>query len=70
MAQGSSLNALMVIFVLATLSMAAAHVSAQSSDMAPAPAPSMVTGAGFSLLVSSAVLGFSLIFSLVSILKH
>ncbi|KAL5743523.1 hypothetical protein ACOSQ2_026639 [Xanthoceras sorbifolium] len=69
MAQGSSLNALMVIFVLATLSMAA-HVSAQSSDMAPAPAPSMVTGAGFSLLVSSAVLGFSLIFSLISSLKN
>ncbi|KAK4836786.1 hypothetical protein QYF36_000163 [Acer negundo] len=52
MAQVSSLKAVMVVFVLATFANMAANVSAQSTGMAPAPAPSSVTGAGFSLPVS------------------
>jgi hypothetical protein len=47
--------------------MVATNVSAQVE--APAPAPSMDTGAGFSLPVSSAVITFSLIISFISLLK-
>ncbi|TXG70478.1 hypothetical protein EZV62_005413 [Acer yangbiense] len=53
-----------------TLAMAANYVSAQGSDMALAPAPSMVTGTGFSLPISGAIIGFSLFFSLLAILNH
>ena len=56
----------MVIYVVA-LFMVATNVSAHVE--APAPAPSMVTGAGFSLPVSSAVIAFSLIISFISLLK-
>ncbi|KAK3217759.1 hypothetical protein Dsin_011729 [Dipteronia sinensis] len=71
MAQVSSLKAVMVVFVLATLANMAANVSAQSGEnMAPAPAPSSVTGAGFSLPGSGILIGFSLVFSLLAILKH
>ncbi|KAK3217749.1 hypothetical protein Dsin_011719 [Dipteronia sinensis] len=69
MAQISSFKAVMVVFVLATLSIIA-NVSAQDSEMAPAPAPSAVTGAGFSLPVSTAAIGFSLIFSILAIFKQ
>ncbi|TXG70479.1 hypothetical protein EZV62_005414 [Acer yangbiense] len=65
----SSFKAVMVVFVLATLAMVA-HVSAQDNEMAPAPAPSVITGAGFSLPVSTAAIGFSLIFSLLAIFKQ
>ncbi|TXG70480.1 hypothetical protein EZV62_005415 [Acer yangbiense] len=78
MAQISSFKAVMVVFVLATLAMVAnvsaqnmvANVSAQDSEMAPAPAPSVITGAGFSLPVSTAAIGFPLIFSLLAIFKQ
>lgn len=59
-------KAIMVIYVVA-LFMVATNVSAQVE--APAPAPSMDTGAGFSLPVSSAVIAFSLIISFISLLK-
>ncbi|CAN1173081.1 hypothetical protein LINPERPRIM_LOCUS9037 [Linum perenne] len=45
----------------------AALVSGQ--EMAPAPSPSQVTGAGFSVPVSAAVVGVSLVASFVSLLK-
>ncbi|TXG70474.1 hypothetical protein EZV62_005409 [Acer yangbiense] len=62
---------IMVVFVFATLAVMAADVSAQTIEMmAPAPAPSMATGAGFSLLVSGSIIGFSLFFSLLAIIKH
>ncbi|KAI5583900.1 hypothetical protein BDE02_06G047200 [Populus trichocarpa] len=57
-------KAIMVIYVVA-LFMVATNVSAQVE----APAPSMDTGAGFSLPVSSAVITFSLIISFISLLK-
>ena len=63
-----AVNAMMGL-VLATFTMAAS-VSAQSTEMAPAPAPSMDTGAGFSLPVSLAVVGSSLVLSLLALLKH
>jgi hypothetical protein len=59
-------KAIMVIYVVA-LFMVATNVSAQVE--APAPVPSMDTGAGFSLPVSSAVFAFSLIISFISLLK-
>ncbi|CAN1173083.1 hypothetical protein LINPERPRIM_LOCUS9037 [Linum perenne] len=45
----------------------AALVSGQ--EMAPAPLPSHVTGAGFSVPVSAAVVGVSLVASFMSLLK-
>ncbi|KAK2653273.1 hypothetical protein Ddye_013129 [Dipteronia dyeriana] len=51
MAQVSSFKAVMVVYVLATL---VANVSAQNTEMAPAP--SAVTGAVFSLPVSTAAI--------------
>ncbi|KAJ4706455.1 No apical meristem (NAM) protein [Melia azedarach] len=67
MVRVSSSKAVMMVFVLATFAMAAT-VSAQSSDLAPAPAPSLDTGAAFSLPISGAFLGSSLILSLVGLL--
>jgi hypothetical protein len=55
------------MLVIATF---AAAVSAQDSEMAPAPAPGMDAGAGFSLPVSGAIVGFSLVVSLLGFLKH
>uniref|UniRef100_A0A2N9GF27 Uncharacterized protein n=1 Tax=Fagus sylvatica TaxID=28930 RepID=A0A2N9GF27_FAGSY len=34
------------------------------------PAPSMETGAGFSTSISAAVMGFSIVFSLLALFKH
>jgi hypothetical protein len=67
MAQFSIPKALVLMLVIATF---AAAVSAQDSEMAPAPAPGMDAGAGFSLPVSGAIVGFSLVVSLFGFLKH
>ncbi|KAM7524546.1 hypothetical protein LguiA_014448 [Lonicera macranthoides] len=56
----------LLAFVLAIFSVAAT-VSAQDS-MAPAPSPD--AGAGFSLPVSGAVVGVSLLASVVGLLRH
>ncbi|KAJ6912775.1 hypothetical protein NC651_015278 [Populus alba x Populus x berolinensis] len=50
-------------FLLLLVTVTFAVVSAQESEMAPAPAP-MDAGAGFSLPVSGAIVGFSLVVSL------
>ncbi|KAJ0099311.1 hypothetical protein Patl1_20583 [Pistacia atlantica] len=52
------------------LAVAAAIVSAQSNGMAPAPSPSMDTGAPFSLPVSGAIVGSSLVLSLFALFRH
>jgi hypothetical protein len=60
-------------FLLFLLIAAFAVVSAQDSESmapAPAPAPGMEAGAGFSLPVSGAIVGFSLVVSLLGFLKH
>ncbi|KAL9373740.1 hypothetical protein Peur_033360 [Populus x canadensis] len=67
MAQFSIPKALVLMLVIATFT---AAVSAQDSEMAPAPAPGMDAGAGFSLPVSGAIVGFSLVVSLLGFLKH
>ncbi|CAN0909963.1 hypothetical protein LINGRAHAP2_LOCUS26058 [Linum grandiflorum] len=46
----------------------AALISGQEM-MAPAPSPSLVTGAGFSVSASAAVVGVSLVASLMGLLK-
>ena len=67
MAQFSIPKAVVLMLVIATF---AAAVSGQDSEMAPAPAPGMDAGAGFSLPVSVAIVGFSLVVSLLGFLKH
>ncbi|TXG70481.1 hypothetical protein EZV62_005416 [Acer yangbiense] len=57
-------KALVLALVMAFFS--AAPVSAQ--DLAPSPAPA--AGAGVSLPVSGAVVGFSLVVSALALLKH
>jgi hypothetical protein len=58
-------------FLLVLVIAAFAVASAQDSEsMAPAPAPGMEAGAGFSLPVSGAMVGFSLVVSLLGFLKH
>ncbi|WOG98105.1 hypothetical protein DCAR_0417446 [Daucus carota subsp. sativus] len=42
--------------------------AASAQEMAPAPSPDM--GSGFSLPVSTAVVGTSLVFSLVALFRH
>ncbi|KAL5744065.1 hypothetical protein ACOSQ2_027181 [Xanthoceras sorbifolium] len=69
MAQVIGVKAIMVVFVWATFALVST-VSAQNSEIAPAPPPSMVSGATFSLPVSGVLIGFSLIFSLLAIFKH
>ncbi|KAJ0099309.1 hypothetical protein Patl1_20585 [Pistacia atlantica] len=65
MAKVNSSNAVMMtVVVLVALAM-----SAQSIEMAPTPAPSFDTGAAFSLPVSGSIIGFSLVLSLLSLLK-
>lgn len=54
-------------FVLALI-FAAVAASAQVPEMSPAPSPD--AGAGFSLPVSGAVIGMSLLISSVALLKH
>ncbi|CAN4095845.1 unnamed protein product [Withania somnifera] len=54
-------------FVLAVF-LAAVAVSAQEPSLAPAPSPD--AGAGFSLPVSGALIGSSLIMSLFAVLRH
>ncbi|EEF35651.1 conserved hypothetical protein [Ricinus communis] len=66
MAQFSSFKTLMVACIAAFL-LAASDVSAQ---MAPAPGPSMDTGAGFSLPVSATVVASSLVLSFAALLRH
>ena len=63
MAQISILKAFLVALVMAFLTAATAQVSE-----APSPAPD--AGSGFSVGVSSAAVGFSLIISLLAFLKH
>ena len=58
-------RAFLLLLVIVTF----AVVSAQESEMAPAPAP-MDAGDGFSLPVSGAIVGFSLVVSLLGFLKH
>ncbi|KAL9240127.1 hypothetical protein vseg_014384 [Gypsophila vaccaria] len=53
------------IFVVVVLALVAV---AQAQEMAPSPAPSV--GAGFSVPVSNAVVAFSIVLSLFSLLKH
>ncbi|KAJ6870553.1 hypothetical protein NC652_036255 [Populus alba x Populus x berolinensis] len=67
MAQFSIPKALVLMLVIATF---AAAVSGQDSETAPAPAPGMDAGTGFSLPVSGAIVGFSLVVSLLGFLKH
>ncbi|KAJ4706456.1 Proteoglycan 4 C-terminal part like [Melia azedarach] len=69
MARVTRSKTIMMLFVLAAFAMAAT-VSAQSTQMAPAPSPSMDTGAAFSLPVSAAAVGSSLFVSLLALLKH
>ena len=57
----------MLIFVAVVLSVAT-NVSAQDSAMAPSP--SMDTGDAFSLPVSAAAVTFSLIISLLALMKQ
>ncbi|KDP43460.1 hypothetical protein JCGZ_16747 [Jatropha curcas] len=47
-----------------------ASINAQESGGAPAPAPSMDKGAAFSMGISGAMICSSLLFSLLSFLKH
>ncbi|XWS59184.1 hypothetical protein CRYUN_Cryun08bG0100000 [Craigia yunnanensis] len=63
MAQVSILKAFLVALVMAFLTAASAQVS-------EAPSPSLDAGAGFSVVVSGAAVGFSLIVSLLAFLKH
>ena len=70
--QASNSKALMLFLQLVALiffSMAAATPMA-SSDTAPSPSPSMDTGAGYSTALSAAVMGFSIVFSLLALFKH
>ncbi|XWS56242.1 hypothetical protein CRYUN_Cryun09bG0069100 [Craigia yunnanensis] len=60
-------KAIMIIFVVVVLSVATS-VSAQDSAMAPAPI--MNTGAAFSLPVSGVAVTFSLIISLLTLMKQ
>ncbi|OAY43171.1 hypothetical protein MANES_08G048100v8 [Manihot esculenta] len=66
MAQFTSFTAV-VVACFASVFLAAANVSAQT---ALAPAPSMDTGAGFSLPMSGAVVASSLLLSLFALLRH
>ncbi|KAJ0043653.1 hypothetical protein Pint_17954 [Pistacia integerrima] len=66
----ASSKAVMMALVFAAFAMAAATVSAQSSELAPAPPPSLDTGAAFSLPVPGSIIGFSLVLSLLALLKH
>ncbi len=68
MAQVSISKALMLVLVI-VVSSVAAMVSAQDTQLAPAPAPTMDVGAAFSLPVSVAVLGSSVLFTLLALLK-
>ena len=63
MAQVSIFKAFLVALVMAFLTAASAQVT-------EAPSPSPDAGAGFSVGVSSAAVGFSLIVSLLTFLKH
>ncbi|MBA0754190.1 hypothetical protein Gogos_021155 [Gossypium gossypioides] len=60
-------NGIMIMFVAVVLSLT---TSASAQDSAMAPAPSMDTGAAFSPVVSGVAVMFSLIISLVALLKH
>ncbi|XWS59183.1 hypothetical protein CRYUN_Cryun08bG0099900 [Craigia yunnanensis] len=67
MAKVRFFKAIMIIFVAVVLSVAT-NVSAQDSAMAPSP--SMDTGAAFTLPVSAVAVAFSLIISLLALLKQ
>ncbi|OMO63163.1 hypothetical protein CCACVL1_22449 [Corchorus capsularis] len=67
MAKVSFSNAMMIAIVAAVLSIATT-VSAQ--DSASAPTPSMDTGAAFSMPVSGIAVTFSLIISLLALMKQ
>ena len=58
----------MLVLVI-VVSSAAMMVSAQDSKLAPALAPTMDAGAAFSLPISTAFLGSSILFSLLALLK-
>ncbi|PPE00594.1 hypothetical protein GOBAR_DD02375 [Gossypium barbadense] len=58
---------IMIMFVAVVLSLT---TTASAKDSAMAPAPSMDTGAAFSPAVSGIAVMFSLIVSLVALLKH
>jgi hypothetical protein len=62
MAQVSISKALMLVLVI-VVSSAAAMVSAQDSELASAPAPTMVSGADAFVPVFGAILGSSLLLS-------
>ncbi|KAM7500200.1 hypothetical protein LguiA_024614 [Lonicera macranthoides] len=57
-------KALLLVLVVAIFS----TVSAQDSGMAPAPSPD--AGAAFSLPTSGAVVGTSIVFSLIALLRN
>ncbi|KAE8711150.1 hypothetical protein F3Y22_tig00110303pilonHSYRG00345 [Hibiscus syriacus] len=63
MVQVSMLKALFLALVMAILTVASAQVS-------EAPSPAQDAGAGFSVGVSTAAVGFSLIVSLLALFKH
>ncbi|KAJ0099314.1 hypothetical protein Patl1_20580 [Pistacia atlantica] len=65
-----SSSAVMMALVFAAFAMAPTTISAQSSELARAPPPSSDTGAAFSLPVSGAIIGSSLVLSLFALLKH
>ncbi|CAN0899253.1 hypothetical protein LINGRAHAP2_LOCUS20173 [Linum grandiflorum] len=68
MAQSSFSKAASLSLVVLVGASMAAMVSAQEM-MAPAPAPSIMTGAGFSVPLSGAVVAVSLVASLMGFLK-
>ncbi|PRQ44596.1 hypothetical protein RchiOBHm_Chr3g0480971 [Rosa chinensis] len=68
MAQVSMSRAFFFVQIL-VLALVAASVSAQEGSPAPAPAP-MDAGEAYSLPVSGALIGASLVVSLFSLFKH
>ncbi|KAH9624660.1 hypothetical protein KSS87_000119 [Heliosperma pusillum] len=57
-------------FSIFAIVIAAFLAMANAQEAAPAPAPVSVTAAGFSLPMSTALVAFSVAFSLFSFLKH
>lgn len=66
MAQNGIIDKVLVLAVF--LFSAAAMVSAQGSDLAPAPSPD--AGGAFSLSVSGALIGISLLFTFLYLLRN
>ncbi|KAG6771316.1 hypothetical protein POTOM_022665 [Populus tomentosa] len=67
-------KAFLLFLVIAAFAVVSGQDSESMAPAAPAPAPAPATGmeagAGFSLPVSGAIVGFSLVVSLLGFLKH